>query len=145
MSIDPLTAALNIGSSLIDKIWPDPTQAAAAHLHLQELAQKGDIAELNAHVSLLVGQMEVNKVEASHPSLLVAGWRPAVGWVGALSLFYKYIVYELLLWVSVMFSFTAPPSTVATALMPLLLGMLGIGGMRSYDKMKGKDTRGISK
>ena len=91
--------------------------------------------------------MQINLSESKHPSILVAGWRPSIGWVCSLALFYNYIVYELLSWALIAFNSAqiAPPRADMTQLMPLLLGMLGIAGMRSYDKLKGKDTKGIEK
>ena len=85
-------------------------------------------------------QAEVNKVEAASTSLFVAGWRPAIGWVGALALFYQFIIYPLLCWIP---NVVIPPPPNSEALYPLILGMLGIGTMRSFDKLKGTDTKSI--
>jgi hypothetical protein len=87
-----------------------------------------------------IAQTEVNKAEASSRSLFVAGWRPAIGWVGALALFYQFIVYPLLCWIP---GIEAPPVPSSEALYPLIMGMLGIGTLRSFDKLKGTDTRAI--
>ncbi|HHZ97924.1 MAG TPA: hypothetical protein EYN67_20815 [Flavobacteriales bacterium] len=81
MSFDPLTAALDVGKSLIEKIWPDPVKQSQEIRKLEELHQRGDLAILNAEVQLLLGQINVNKTEANHKSIFVAGWRPFVGWV----------------------------------------------------------------
>lgn len=84
-------------------------------------------------------QAEVNKAEAQHTSLFVAGWRPAIGWVGAIALFYQFIVYPLLCWLPLD---KAPPAPLDyTMLYTLITGMLGIAGLRSYDKAKGTDTK----
>jgi len=66
MSFDPLTAALDVGKSLIEKIWPDPVKQSQEIRKLQELHQRGDLAILNAEVQLLLGQINVNKAEASY-------------------------------------------------------------------------------
>jgi hypothetical protein len=84
-------------------------------------------------------QAEVNKVEAANVNLFVAGWRPAIGWVGAIALFYQFIVYPLLCWLPLD---KAPPAPLDyTMLYTLITGMLGIAGLRSYDKAKGTDTK----
>lgn len=83
-------------------------------------------------------QTEVNKAEASSGSLFVAGWRPAIGWVGAIALFYQFIAYPLMLWYPWQ---TPPPAPMDyTMLYTLITGMLGIAGLRSYDKAKGTAT-----
>lgn len=148
MSFDPLSAALSLGKTVIEKIWPDPTKRAQELLKLEELHQKGDIAELNAHVQLMLGQLEVNKVEAAHSSIFVAGWRPFVGWVGGFSLAYAGIIHPLLGWVFLTLqglgyipeTLTTPPFVESGLLGTIVAGMLGIGGMRSYDKKSNNQT-----
>lgn len=149
MSFDPLSAAFNIGSSLIEKIWPDPARQAEELRKLEELRQTGDIAKLNAHVELMAGQLQINLKEAEHKSLFVAGWRPGVGWVCVVSLAMAYIPKALvitLLWTvqSTMMLFEAVdimtfvlppfPDLGIAELIGLLGSMLGVGIMRSVDK-----------
>lgn len=96
-----------------------------------------------------LAQMEVNKIEAAHGSLFVAGWRPAIGWIGAAALAYQFLLYPLLLWGMTLAQgyelfpdwVEAPPLLPTDALWVILSGMLGIAGMRSLDKIKGVDTR----
>lgn len=136
MSFDPLTALFDIGKSAIDKIWPDPIKRAEEMRKLEEMKQNGDMAQLNAHVQLMLGQININIEEAKHKSLFVAGWRPAVGWVCVSVLAFNYIGVYLLEF-AVSFMETAPglPERFdMSEIWPLLLGMLGIGGMRSHDK-----------
>lgn len=92
-----------------------------------------------------IAQTEVNKAEAGNPSLFVAGWRPAIGWVCAAALAYQFMFYPLLSWFAVVVLGTgkAPPKLEMNDLFPLVFGMLGIAGMRSFDKLKGIDTRQI--
>lgn len=90
--------------------------------------QKAD--ELEAR--LRTAQMEVNKAEAGHKSLFVAGWRPSIGWTGAIALFYQFVfrpIYNGL-------GLGDMPEIEADALYPLIAGMLGLGGMRSWEKGK---------
>lgn len=92
-----------------------------------------------------LAQMEVNKTEAQNQNLFVAGWRPAVGWVGAAAMAYQFLAYPLLVW-----SWTwmqaeqivpqevkPPPMLDTEALWVILSGMLGIAGMRSFEKTRG--------
>lgn len=92
-----------------------------------------------------IAQTDVNKAEAGNPSLFVAGWRPAIGWVCAAALGYQFMLYPLLGWfaVAVFGVHEAPPKLNLDDLFPLIFGMLGIAGMRSFDKLKGIDTRRI--
>ena len=76
---------------------------------------------------------ELNKAEANHRSIFVAGWRPAIGWVGAMILFFNYIAAPILSWA---LPESQPPTLDLDALWPVITGMLGIAGMRSYDKTK---------
>jgi hypothetical protein len=152
MSFDPISAIFDVGKTVIERIWPDPVKQAEEMFKLQELAQSGNIAELNAHVQLLTGQMKINATEAEHKSIFVAGWRPFVGWVGGVALAYQFILYPLLLWVWAIVSpesagvaIKPPPMLPADELYTVLLGMLGIGAMRSYDKKAGTATQSIGK
>jgi len=100
------------------------------------------LEEKALETGLIKGQLEINKVEAQHKSIFVAGWRPAIGWVGALALFYQFIIYPLLIWVWAWkhIEGEAPPPLDASTLMTVVTGMLGIAGMRSFDKFKGTQT-----
>ena len=118
-----LLAALPIVSGLLDKIIPDKNARAAAQAALEAADQKGEL-------DLLLGQIEVNKIEAAHTSLFVAGWRPATGWICALALAYHFIFAPFLdIWLTM-------PTVEVEQLYPILMGMLGLGGMRSFEKTK---------
>ncbi len=92
-----------------------------------------------------LGQMEVNKVEAANQNLFVAGWRPAIGWVGAGAMFYQFLLYPLLVWAWIWLQAEGyvprevkpPPMLDTEALWVILSGMLGIAGMRSFEKSRG--------
>ena len=103
------------------------------------------LEEKAMETDLIKGQLEINKVEAQHKSIFVAGWRPAIGWVGALALFYQFILYPRLTWVWAWkhIEGKAPPPLDASTLMTVVTGMLGIAGMRSFDKFKGTQTDSI--
>ena len=111
-------------TGLLDKFIEDKDQKDALAHEIATMSEK------HAHEALK-GQLEINKVEAAHKSLFVAGWRPCLGWVCALGLFYNSIVVNILgIWVDV-------PEVDTTLLVPVMMGMLGIGAMRSYEKVKG--------
>lgn len=138
MAFDRVSAALEIGGKLIDRFFPDPAQAAAAKLDLVKMQQTGELAQLTADTQLALAQAETNKVEAGSTSLWVAGWRPAVGWVCAASLAFKFIGGPLLVVLGGYFGLTVTlPDIGAGELLPLLLGMLGLGGLRTVEKVRG--------
>ena len=138
MSFDPLTAALDVGKSLIEKIWPDPVKQSQEIRKLQELHQRGDLAILNAEVQLLLGQINVNKTEANHKSIFVAGWRPFVGWVCGFGLLYASVIEPLMRFIATVNDYTGTfPVLDTTITMQVLLGMLGLGLMRTKEKEKG--------
>ena len=111
-------------TSILDKVIPDKNQA-------QKLAHEiATMAEKQAHESMMA-QIKVNEVQAAHKSLFVAGARPAIMWICALGLFYAVFAYPILdIW------FTMPELNT-DILMPTMMGLLGLGGMRSYEKSKG--------
>ena len=111
-------------TGILDKVIEDKDEKNRIAFELSTLAER--------HANELAkGQLEVNKVEAAHKSLFVAGWRPAIGWVCALGLFYNVILANIIgIWVDV-------PEVDTTLLVPVMMGMLGIGAMRSYEKVKG--------
>ena len=132
MSLDPVTALLDVGGKLIDKLFPDPAQRAAANYELLKLHQQGELAILAQQVDLAKTQTDTNTEEAKSSNWWVAGWRPYIGWVCGTGLGYQLLVYPIL----VGFVPSVVPLDTGT-LLTLLLGMLGLGGMRSFEKSKG--------
>ena len=123
----------------LDKIIPDPQAAADAKLKALELAQKGDLAALDAELRLALGQLEVNKAEAT-TDMFRGGWRPAVGWVCVVGLAYQFVLQPVLPWLVALFGAQVPPLPAIDneTLMVLLTGMLGLGGLRTFERVKGK-------
>ena len=134
-----LPILLSILPSIIDKVFPDAKAADEAKLRVMELAQKGELAALDADMRLALGQMEVNKAEAS-TDLFRGGWRPACGWVCAFGLAYNFLLRPLLPWFAKVAGFNVPelPPIDTDTLMVLLTGMLGLGGLRTFERVKGK-------
>jgi len=87
-----------------------------------------------------LAQMAINEQEAKHRTIFVAGWRPFIGWVCGVSLLYNFILRDIVAWLLVLYdkSITPPPELAMEHLMTVLLGLLGLGGMRTYEKLKDK-------
>jgi len=102
-----------------------------------KLAEIADRADERYHEELLA-QTEVNKVEAQHASVFVAGWRPFIGWTGGVGIAYTFVLAPFIEFVARAAGYTQEmPMPDAGQLMTLVTAMLGVGAMRSYDKMKG--------
>ena len=138
MAFDPISAALDIGGKLIDRLWPDPAQRDAAKLELLKMQQSGELAQLAAETELAKGQLAVNAEEAKSGSVFVSGWRPAIGWICGMALFSEFIARPFFLFSAHVFGFTAAyPELDMGDLTTLLFGMLGLGAMRTHEKVNG--------
>ena len=127
----PLDALLGIGSKLIDKFFPDPAAADAAKAQLLQMQVNGELAQM-------AGQLEINKVEAANANLFVSGWRPAIGWVCAMALAYQYLLRPLLSWATIAAGYNFPVMPgLDDNLWQLMMGMLGMGGLRTFEKVSG--------
>jgi hypothetical protein len=115
--IDPIT-------TLVGKFVPDKDKAAAIAHDLATLAEK-------QHHSAMMAQLKVNEAEASHASLFVSGWRPFIGWSCGVSMSFNYLCVPILMSAGI----EVAPLDLAT-MMPVLMGMLGLGGMRTTEKIK---------
>jgi len=121
MSLDPLTAGIDAVTTVINKIWPDKSEQ--------------EKAELAGAISLINGQLDINKEEAANTNWFVAGWRPYIGWICGTGLGYQFLIYPILI--------AFVPKIVQLdmgTLTTLLLGMLGLGGLRTYEKITGKES-----
>ena len=147
MRFDPFTAAFDMGKLAIEKIWPDANKRAEELRKLEELKQKGDLAELNAHVQLMIAQINVNLEQAKSKDWKIAGARPFIIWVCGFGLAFQYIIHPLLIWIWAFASMKGvpPPPLDLSVMMPLLLGLLGLGSMRSFDKKNGVQTDSVGK
>ncbi len=133
--------------SIINKVIPDKAAAAAAISQLQQLEAQGALeTEKTQLASITSAQSDVDKVEAANPSMFVAGWRPAVGWVCAAALGFQYIARPLIQWYFAIAHQVVPVLPgIDDNLWQLMAGLLGMGALRSYDKLKGSATQGIGK
>ena len=118
-------------TGLLDKFVEDKDQKNALAHEIATMAQKQAAAAAMA-------QIEVNKSESQHKSLFVAGWRPSVGWTCSIALFYHYVLVPCILFGVALSGKEIPPLPVfdMDSLMTVLLGMLGMGGLRSFEKYK---------
>lgn len=119
-----LGSVADLAKTAINKIWPDKSAEEAA--------------QMAAAVAIVQGQLDTNKAEAASPSLFTSGWRPGIGWVCALALFFQYIARPGLAWYGVVSGHPYPPLPgIDDNLWQLMLGMLGLGGLRTFEKTKG--------
>jgi len=122
---------------VVDKLFPDPVQAANAKLEMMKMEQAGEFKDIDASLQRDIQQIALNKIEAGSDNIFKSGWRPFIGWVCGFGFAYAVLVYPMLTWVAVVFDTTPPPNLDTGVLMSVLLGMLGMGGMRSFEKFKG--------
>lgn len=123
---------------IIDKVIPDPQAKAAAQLELAKLQYSQEGAELQANVQVALGQLDVNKAEATNSSIFVSGWRPFVGWMCACGVGFQVVLAPLLQWGADLLGHpTVFPTLDTGTLTTMLLGMLGLGGMRTFEKIQG--------
>lgn len=130
--LDLLGKLVDPVSNILDKVVEDKDQkarlaheiATMAERHAQELAK---------------GQIDINKEEAKSRNIFIAGWRPFVGWTCGLALFWHFLGLPVTLFITGWFSLQHPPLPEfdMQSLMTVLLGMLGLGGMRTFEKFKG--------
>lgn len=121
---------------ILDKIIPDPAAKAQAQLDVLKLQQAGEFKEIDAQLQIAQGQIDINKAEAT-TDLFRGGWRPAVGWVCTFALFCQYFAVPCMTWASNIWGIPSPPKLDLSDLLGLLMGMLGLGTLRTVDKIKG--------
>jgi roadblock/LC7 domain-containing protein len=126
-----VTALLPALGTLIDRLIPDRAAAEKAKAEMeQQLVSAANQAAL--------AQVEVNKVEAAHSSVFVAGWRPSIGWVCAAGLAWAFVLAPIASWALVVLGIRAElPDIHTDYLLELVLAMLGIGGLRTFEKLRG--------
>lgn len=119
--------AVNLRSAITGDMTP------ADRAKLEELTMQMESA-------VNIAQTKVNEAEARHQSIFVAGWRPGVGWVCAIGLLYQFVIQPLLTWALSIYrpELPLPPLLDGNSLMSLVMSMLGMAGVRSFDKSKGR-------
>jgi hypothetical protein len=119
-----------IGKTILDRFVPDPEKKAAAEMELVKMAADGELKQV-------IAQLEINAKEAAHPSIFVAGWRPFFGWAGGVGFVYSVMLQPMLAWYSSVKGWPAPPALNIDLLWVVITGMLGIGGLRTFEKSRG--------
>lgn len=124
---------ISAASDIIGKFVPDADKRIEAQIELAKIAdgaaQRSD--------ERLEGQIEVNKIEAANPNIFVSGWRPFIGWVGGVTLAWSFLVAPT---IHTVWPHQPIPSVDATMVMNLIYGLLGIGAMRTVEKLGGVAT-----
>jgi hypothetical protein len=130
--LNPLILApiIDVGKTLLDRFFPDPAEKAKAEAEFVQLLQEQELKKI-------IAQLEVNAKEAAHPSIMVAGWRPFIGWCCGAGFLWATIGQPVFAWVAAAKGWPAPPAIDTEVLLYVLGGMLGLGGLRSVEKIKG--------
>ena len=127
-----------IGKGLIDRLFPDPAAAQAAKIELFKMQQNGELAQLASDTDLAKAQIGVNAVEAANGNVFVAGWRPFIGWTCGAAFAYKFVLAPAMLFALTAYGHPIElPVLDISDLLPVLLGMLGLGALRTIEKVKG--------
>ena len=127
-----LTALIGPVTSLLDKFIEDKDQKAKLAHELSTMAEK--------HAQELAkGQLEINKAEAAHKSIFVACWRPFIGWTCGGALAWHFVIAPFIMFFSAYFGLDMPalPDFAMGSLLTVLMGMVGLGGLRTFEKYKG--------
>jgi hypothetical protein len=133
LDITGLGSIFDLGGKIIDKLFPDKDAADKAKLELLKLQQAGEFKQLEMEQAERLQQVAVNLEEAKSPNVLVSGWRPGVGWVCVLGLCYSVFIQPILISCGV----GRAPILDVSVIIELLFALLGIGGYRTMEKLKG--------
>lgn len=134
-----LSSAFNFATNLLDRLVKDPAQVQQAQLALQQLEQSGELEQLRAATQVQVAQAATNTAEATRGDAVAADWRPFIGWVCGVALAYDFILRPLLTWGALAWWHVgAPPELDTATLMPLLIGMLGLGTMTTAKELNAR-------
>jgi hypothetical protein len=129
-----IPSLIDIGSKLIDKLIPDKVQADEAKLKLLQLQQDGQLKLEEFKHEEAQSQADINKVEAQSSNLFVAGWRPCIGWMCCIGLFYQFLLQPVIMGIIT----NEFPVLDTGTLMALVTSLLGFGGYRTVEKIKGR-------
>lgn len=129
---------MDIGSKVIDRLWPDPTAAAAAKLELFKMQQSGELAMMANETALAKMQTDINVEEAKSTNWLVAGARPFIMWGCGFSFLYAALFEPLMRFIAmIFFNYTGDfPVIDSDMTLQILFGLLGLGSLRTYEKVK---------
>lgn len=124
---------------ILDRAWPDPAAKAAAAQAIAELQQAGEFKRLDVELAQLQMQADINKAEASSGDPFASRWRPFIGWVCGVGFAWNFIGLPV---ARLLCDIAGQPISITpadmTEMMPVLLGLLGLGGLRTYEKVAKK-------
>lgn len=116
-----LSSPIEAIGSVLDKLFTSDAEKLDRQIAMERLVQRS------------------SEIQAQHRSLFVAGWRPFIGWVCGFALAWHFIGYDLMSWVAVSFEIASPPQLLGTdSLISIVLSLLGLGGLRSFEKAIGR-------
>jgi hypothetical protein len=122
-------------TEVLDRVVPDKAAAAKAKLEME--SRLLEVATTQASQ-----QAEINKIEASHASIFVSGWRPYIGWVCGMAIAWAFLLAPMLSWLLPLTGVVAAVPPLQTEfLLELVFAMLGLGGLRTFEKLKGVASR----
>jgi hypothetical protein len=143
--IMPWDGVVDLLKTGIDKIWPDKTEADKAKAALAQAEVAGNLQEMQNQWENAKEQIEVNKEEAANNSIFVAGWRPFIGWVCGSAFAWAFVFQPIVVAVAAAMGRPINPKDLAildfSQIQPVLYGMLGLGAMRTYEKVKGATSK----
>lgn len=132
-----LLALIPAISELLDKIIPDPQAREKAKIELMKAERASDLEELRLALSADQMQGDINKQEAASQSIFVAGWRPFIGWVCGVAFAYHFVIQPILVFIIANHGGKVElPAFDMQSLSTVLMGMLGLGGLRTIEKIK---------
>lgn len=135
---DAVAQVSGVVGKVIDRIWPDPTVNAQMKTDLAKAQMDGSLKEYLADSDLIKAQLAVNQAEAANPNIFVAGWRPFIGWTCGSVFAFNFIGAPVATWATTLFGHPTPmPTLDFGSMLPILLGMLGLGAMRTTEKLNG--------
>lgn len=134
-----LPLLLPLLGTLLEKFLPDPQAQAAAKLEMLRMLQTGELAQLQAVKDLSLAQIEVNKADSTGASAMQRNWRPFIGWVCGAALAWDTILRPVATFAAAWAGHPIPsvPALQSEQLYSLLFGLLGLSGLRSFEKTKG--------
>jgi hypothetical protein len=132
MAFDIIGSIADLAGKVIDRVIPDPKAKAEALQKLAEMQQNGDLA-------VMAQQADINKIEAASADPFTSRWRPFIGWVCGSALAFQLVVAPIVSQISMLVGHPVQMIVLDTSLLStLLVGMLGLGGMRTVEKLQGK-------
>lgn len=130
----------------LDLLFPDKTEAEKHKARLAEMAMQGELDVLKTEGDLLKAQLQVNAAEAATGDVFIAGWRPFIGWVCGAAFAWNFLLRDFVIIAARAYGsdIDVPDALDLSEMMPVLLGMLGLAGFRTTEKLRGVARRGLA-